>query len=98
MAHFASIIVRSRRVLARNPVLRSFYSCTSQKSTHGAACLHCNSSPAHRHPAVFHTLPEKTATTPAIPHRNPIDTPASTAPAAHFKPLYRHCPTIPPPH
>jgi hypothetical protein len=31
MAHFASINVRSRRVLARNAVLRSFYSCTSQK-------------------------------------------------------------------
>jgi hypothetical protein len=39
------------------------------------------------------TIPTKTATIPPHPHRNPIDMPASTAPAAHFKRLYRNCPT-----
>ena len=38
------------------------------------------------------TLPAKTAAVPAHPHLNPIDRPASTAPAAHFKRLYRNCP------
>ena len=37
-------------------------------------------------------FPAKTATIQAHPHRNPIDRPASTAPAAHFKRLYRNCP------
>jgi hypothetical protein len=52
----------------------------------------------YRYPSAFPTLPAKTAAIPAYPHRNPIDRPASTPPAAHFKRLYRNFPQkgIPP--
>jgi hypothetical protein len=48
--------------------------------------------PLYRCLSASPSLPTKTATIPPHPHRNPIDTPASTAPAAHFKRLYRNCP------
>jgi hypothetical protein len=46
----------------------------------------------NRHPSGLPALASKTATIQAYPHRNPIDSPASTASAAHFKRLYRNCP------
>ena len=51
-----------------------------------------------RHSSAFRTPPSKTATAPANPDPNPIDSPASAAPAAHFKRLYRNCPTTAAPH
>ena len=48
--------------------------------------------PRYRYPSVFPNLPAKTPAIPAHPHPNPIDRPASTPPAAHFKRLYRNCP------
>jgi hypothetical protein len=47
------------------------------------------------YPAALCPIHRKTSNNMANRNSNPIDPPASTAPAAHFKRLYRNCPAVP---
>jgi hypothetical protein len=93
MTHRASINVRRGRVLPRNAVLCSFHSRTSQIAPRLPSACTALIQPALSLSLCLPHYSHKTATIPPHPHRNPIDMPASTAPAAHFKRLYRNCPT-----
>ena len=95
MTDKTSISAHTCPVPARNAALRSFSSRTpSNRPTVAptSTSLHCHT---RLLPAALCTIHRKTSTSMPNRNSNPIDPPASTPPAAHFKRLYRNCPTLP---
>jgi hypothetical protein len=93
MTDWTSIIARTRRVPARNAALRSFQLSHLVKQAHrGSNQCHASLPYPLTIPSLFAILIEKHPPTWQIAISNPIDPPASAAPAAHFKRLYRNCP------